>query len=395
MLVRNLTQYAVVLTEEQKRMQELQRQLKKKEELAAADSEEQAAGDKPERVGERAKLVCRAGAVALLVSAVQPRMAPSDSVRDAVAEIMAALAVSPELRGLLVQQGGVRALLGTLLTSDAPKAGMALRALRQQRDKHAAFALAKIGISVPPHLAFADVRQVARLLLCLLLEDTEPQALLMRFEALLALTNLASAPPGSAADIRGYLANDLEGFPVIETCVLSEHPMVRRAATELVCNLVYDQRVFERFAANSDSGVPPPEQDTSCRIVEIDDAVESEEDLSYRSKRLHLLVALADVDDMPTRSAAAGALAVLSSDPRCCRYLFLAHPRASSIFLSLVRDTEEEGESDDGQAAAVGFKHRVAVIWANAASCGDSRVSDALRRESGVVESLRLMASDS
>ncbi|KAJ2755074.1 SWI5-dependent HO expression protein 4 [Coemansia pectinata] len=384
MLVRNLTQYRVVLTEEQKRMRQLQQMGAKAQNKAASAKpveEEDQALDAPERVSARAQLVSKAGAVSLLVSAVQPRMSPSDSVRDAVAEIAVALATTQGLRGLLVQQGGVRALL-SILTSDAPKASAAPyapQALVQSRDKHVAFALAKIAISVPPHLAFADPRELVRLLLSLLLEDTDAQALLMKFEALLALTNLASAQPGSAGDVRGYLANDLNGFAIVEMCVLSEHPLVRRAATELVCNLVYDPQVFEKYAANSDRGIP----DENSRIIELPS---DDEDVgAYRSQRLHLLVALADVEDVPTRSAAAGALAVLSSDPRCCRYLFLVHPRAADVLVAL---------ADDNGEVAPDFKHRVAVVWANAASCGDTRVADKLRQQ-GVVESLQGMANDS
>ncbi|KAJ2506374.1 SWI5-dependent HO expression protein 4 [Coemansia sp. RSA 2052] len=399
MLVRNLTQYRAVLTEEQKRMQQLQQMGAKAQNKAGANAkdageEEDQALNAPERVSARAQLVCKAGAVSLIVSAVQPRMSPSDSVRDAVAEIAVALATTPALRGLLVQQGGVRALLSSL-TSDAPKAATALQALRQSRDKHVAFALAKIAISVPPHLAFPDPREIVRLLLSLLLEDTEAQSLLMKFEALLALTNLASAEPGSSSDVRGYLANDLGGYAVVETCVLSEHPLVRRAATELVCNLVYDPKVFERYAAGSDKGIPLLEEE--CRIVELPSDDEEEVDVdvgaaefSYRSQRLHLLVALADVDDVPTRSAAAGALAVLSSDPRCCRYLFLIHPRASDVLLALAAD-----DTDGDKQMEMAFKHRVAVIWANAASCGDARVCAKLREQVKIAESLREMASDS
>ncbi|KAJ2699668.1 SWI5-dependent HO expression protein 4 [Coemansia sp. IMI 209128] len=379
MLVRNLTQYRVVLTEEQKRMRQLQQMGAKAQKKAAgaAGDEEDQASDAPEHVSARAVLVCKAGAVSLLVSAVQPRMSPSDSVKDAVAEIAVALATTQALRGLLVQQGGVRALLSTL-TSDAPKATTtpySPQALRQNRDKLVAFALAKIAISVPPHLAFADPRELVRLLLSLLLEDTDAQALLMKFEALLALTNLASAQPGSPNDVRGFLANDLNGFAIVEMCVLSEHPLVRRAATELVCNLVYDPKVFERYVGNADREIPAED----VQIVELPD----DEDESYRSQRLHLLVALSDVDDVPTRSAAAGALAVLTSDARCCRYLFLIHPRAPDVFLSLADDSGVE------------FKHRVAVIWANAASCGDTRVVDRMRHQEGVVKSLRGMANDS
>ncbi|KAJ1944219.1 class II myosin, partial [Kickxella alabastrina] len=293
-------------------------------------------------------------------------------------------------------QGGVRCLLRHLLTADAPKAQAAKAlpsALLQGRDRRVAFALAKIAISVPPHLAFDDPREIARLLLALLAEESDAQALLMRFEALLALTNLASAPPGSSHDVRGYLANDLDGISLVELVLLSDHVLVRRAATELVCNLVYNEAVFERFAKGADAHVPADE--FTPGIVELPSDGEGEGDgassdgAGYRSQRLHLLVALADVDDAATRSAAAGALAVLTSDPRCCRYLFLVHPRAGDVVLGLL--AVEDGVGDKEAAA---FRHRVAVIWANAASCGDRSVVARLGADDGVVAALKEMTAD-
>ncbi|KAJ1883807.1 class II myosin [Coemansia sp. IMI 209127] len=190
--------------------------------------------------------------------------------------------------------------------------------------------------------------------------------------------------------------------------MLSDHPLVRRAATELLCNLVYSSNVFERYVDNADKYVP---ESTAAEemlsgellpsgIVELpsddeDAAKESQSGGSdtYRSHRLHLLVALADVDDAATRSAAAGALAILSNDPQCCRYLFLAHPRACDVLVRLANDTADDPGDDDRQSH-IAFKHRVAVVWANAANCGDARVQSRLRREKDVVDTLKDMASD-
>ncbi|KAJ2809160.1 SWI5-dependent HO expression protein 4 [Coemansia guatemalensis] len=411
MLVRNLTQPRAVLSEEQQRLQQLQRMGNRAQSTATSrttaeqEKEDERELDAPPLVARRAERVCAAGAVPMLVSAVLPPAHPSDGLKDAVAEIFAALATAPALRGRLVQQGAVSCLL-RLLTPDAPKAAAvsaeprpAPRPLSQPRDRNIAWALAKIGISVPPHLAFRHPREIVRLLLALAAEDADTQALLMRFEALLALTNLASAPPGSLDDVRAYLAIDLAGFGLIESALLSSHPLVRRAATELACNLVYDPAVFERFAAGADKCVPPdddqPEQLLPSGIVELPDDDDTQQlrpsdgDDAYRAQRLHLLVALSDVDDVATRSASAGALAILSSDPRCARYLFLAHPRASAVFADLATD-----DCDGDMSARDGMRHRVAVICANAAACTDTRVAARIRRSPDLVTSLRDMAKD-
>ncbi|KAJ2522063.1 SWI5-dependent HO expression protein 4 [Coemansia sp. RSA 2049] len=435
MLIRNLTMYKPVLTEEQKRMQQLQRLGKKAqgEGGSSTDGDKSGAGrtvgddlkqddegedpelDSIESVSKRSVSVCKCGGVSVLVSTVQPKLRPSDSAKDTVAEIMVALVTTQSLRGLVVQQGGIRALLG-ILTASAPKAdsktsqsndGYVPRALLQKRDKNIAFSLAKIAISVPPNLAFQDPREIVLLLLSLLHEDSEPQALLMKFESLLALTNLASMEPGSSYDVRDYMAISLNGVSSIEMLMLSDHPLVRRAATELLCNLVYSPKVFERYVANAEKYVPeepapgellpsdivelPSDSEDNARDGDHPGNSDSDGD-SYRSHRLHLLVALSDVDDAATRSAAAGALAILSNDPQCCRYLFLAHPRASSVLVRLANDLADSNDSD--RQLRIAFRHRVAVIWANAAASGDARVRSKLRHDSGVVDTLDDMTHD-
>ncbi|KAJ2799784.1 SWI5-dependent HO expression protein 4, partial [Coemansia helicoidea] len=150
-----------------------------------------------------------------------------------------------------------------------------------------------------------------------------------------------------------------------------------------------------RFAHDADRYVPA--EHPTPRIIELPSNDEGEagpvpgrpDDDAYRAQRLHLLVALADVDDAATRSAAAGSLAVLSSDPRCCRYLFLAHPRAPDVLLGLADD---QTLADDAMRAA--FAHRVAVVWANAAACGDAQVAEKMRCQPGLVDRLQSMAAD-
>ncbi|KAJ2621281.1 SWI5-dependent HO expression protein 4 [Coemansia sp. RSA 1358] len=430
MLIRNLTIHKPVLSEEEKRMQQLKHLGNKAQSGGDADKRtvgdglkqedetenEDSKFDSLEFVTKRSIAVCKAGAVSVLVSSVQSTMNHSDRIKDAVAEVMVCLATAQALRGLIVQQGGVRALL-RILTSDAPKAVVSKptssqsfsqakddyvpKALHQKRDKNIAFSLAKIAISVPPNLAFQDPREIVLLLLSLLVEETETQTLLMKFEALLALTNLASVEPNSAYDVRRYMALKLNGISSIEMLMLSDHPLVRRAATELLCNLVYDPEVFERYVNNADKHASKlsleetvPGKQQPLGIVELPNDDENSEDSkdndAYRSHRLHLLVALADVDDSATRSAAAGALAILSNDPRCCRYLFLAHPRASDVLLGLVN---EDG-SEDGQNMLVAFKHRVAVILANSANCSDTKVLSRLQSRKDFADILKAMTAD-
>lgn len=65
---------------------------------------------------------------------------------------------------------------------------------------------------------------------------------LENFEALLALTNLASI----GESVRKRILRE-DGFSNIEQYMFEEHPMLKRAATECMCNLVVQEEVKEFF----------------------------------------------------------------------------------------------------------------------------------------------------
>jgi len=115
--------------------------------------------------------------------------------------------------------------------------------------------------------------------------------LLQRFEALMALTNLSS----QSAEVGTRIARVDSLLNRVELLMLEEHALVRRAATELVCNLVAgSEEVFGRYGG---------------------------EKTAAAKSKLQVLVALCDVDDLPTRLAASGALAALTASPAACQNL--------------------------------------------------------------------------
>ncbi|KAG8808595.1 hypothetical protein FRC19_005814 [Serendipita sp. 401] len=117
----------------------------------------------------------------------------------------------------------------------------------------------------------------------------------------------------------------------LENGLLDEHEMLRRANVELLCNLVVCEPVFDRF-------VPRP-----------GDGGGGGGGGGAAESRLQILVALADVDDLQTRKAASGALAVLSSDERVCSgFVALQKKRGSllRIFRRLLVDEEEEEDDE-------------------------------------------------
>ena len=102
---------------------------------------------------------------------------------------------------------------------------------------------------------------------------------LQQFEALMALTNLASC--GDA--IKNSITTHNKGIPIIQSLQYSDHLLVRRAATEAICNL----------------------------------ALQPEAQRNFRNKdKLKIWLALADdyEADLATARASAGALALAAAD---------------------------------------------------------------------------------
>uniref|UniRef100_A0A8C9TNJ6 Unc-45 myosin chaperone A n=1 Tax=Scleropages formosus TaxID=113540 RepID=A0A8C9TNJ6_SCLFO len=218
-------------------------------------------------VEKRLAKLLEAGVVSALVCMVKQE---SPALTEACREVFLALVERQEDRGTVVAQGGGKALIP--LASEGTDVGKT----------KAAQALAKIAITSNPEIAFPGERvyEVVRPLVSLLrLECT----LLQNFEALMALTNLA----GISERLRQKIIKE-KAVPKVEGYMFEEHELVRAAATECMCNLVLSTEVQKLFVA--------PGND-----------------------RLKLLVLYSGEDDERLRKAAAGTLAMLTSEqPELC-----------------------------------------------------------------------------
>lgn len=344
----NLTRYQPAQSEEQRRIGELK---------AYADAANgQGSGPSKEavevntlnddaHVSQRCLRVFAAGVTPVLVSHSKKGSAASLGL---IVGILHALSTTAKIRGQLAQQGAVRLLIdawtalqppkttpgGTttpLGTSSNPPGSVPTTAAQRT----AAQALARILISTNPALVFGGTQPVSmataiRPLASLLVADDNaenPRDLLPTFEALMALTNLASAEDDTIR--RGILRS---AWPALEDLLLANHALVARAAVELVCNLVQCQDGVALYADGSPAA----------------------------ATRLHILTALADAEDMGTRSAAGGALAALSSYTGVVLAL-VARPRGVASIVGLCKPSEPED-----------LRHRGAVVIYNmAAADGD------------------------
>ncbi|KAL8762357.1 MAG: hypothetical protein Q9184_001619 [Pyrenodesmia sp. 2 TL-2023] len=303
-VIDHLTRYLPVLSEEQKKMDQLKAYANASTSVDKTDPR-----DEDTAVTQRCKAVVDAGAVSAFVAIASHLSAASTAI---VVNIMLSLTRTPSLRGTIAQQGGARFLLlkysAIAGTSDTDK----------QARYTAAHALARILISMDPTLLFPvagspPLTSTIRPILSLVTESQSdisegPRNLLPTFEALLALTNLASTPSDEASEVIVRLA-----LPTIEDLLLSNNTMVQRAATELVCNLASFAVGMQAFADGSPAA----------------------------DRRLHILLALADVEDTATRKAAAGALATLTGFESAVRGI-LKRERGVEILLGLCEDEDEE-----------------------------------------------------
>ncbi|KAL9624100.1 MAG: hypothetical protein Q9160_001622 [Pyrenula sp. 1 TL-2023] len=239
--------------------------------------------------------------------------------KQLIDKIILCLSKTSKNRGKLAQQGAVRLLLHHLNAATGPIEGSS---------PDASHALARILISVNPTHVFPATGnlQAANAVPCLVsllkepsctasasggnpLSADGPRDLLPVFESLLALTNLASSPLPSAADIIVRNAWD-----TVEDLLLHKNTLIQRAACELVCNL-----------AATDSGT-----------------VKFADGTKRAQHRLHLMLALAEVEDPATRRAAGGALAMLTEVGEEIIKGILGVQRGTEILLSLVEDDDAE-----------------------------------------------------
>ncbi|CAF3590275.1 unnamed protein product [Rotaria sp. Silwood1] len=209
---------------------------------------------------ERRRKLVEAGIIPVLVQLCKHK---SENCREQIARVFLGLCENEKYRGSIVAGGGAKALLPLAL--EGTSVGMT----------KATQALAKIAITTNPEIAFPGQRmlEIVRPIIKLLkIEHTA----LENFEALMALTNLASI----SENVRKRILKE-DGFSNIEQYMFEEHPMLKRAAVECMCNLVVQEEIVKYFTGEND--------------------------------RIKLLVLLCGEEDELLIKAALGTLAVLSS----------------------------------------------------------------------------------
>ncbi|BGP23685.1 SWI5-dependent HO expression protein 4 [Rhodotorula toruloides] len=261
-------------------------------------------------------------------------LSPSLQTRRLAARILHAFVTPQKLRGQLLQAGVARLLLSLIRHLPLP--------FSPSDDTPSVQALAKLLITANPLLVLGPTASSPLLLeatTALTLPLGAPAAayegigLLPRFESTMALTNIASLDPSLNETLARLKLRDRPDtllLTAVEELLVSQNTMLRRAATELICNLVTSDAGIEYFEPTSVSS-----------------------DVDFRkppSPRLHILLALTSSPDTPTRLAASGALTSLVYSPEIVNAL-CSHVKWVKLLVAQVEDEEP------------GVRHRMYEVW--------------------------------
>jgi myosin-1 len=339
-IIANLIGYRPMLSEEQRQIERLSQMSKTTQGTTKATKGDSKLNDDAQ-VKTRVRRLIDAGLLPIL--SALPSLTDSQGVHRNVARAFLSLTEDKDIRGLVLQAGGSKALQLIIRHLPPPPPVSVKKAASKPplpAPLEAIQALAKLSITSSPLQVYgADVGPIhdaLRPLSLLVLDSSANQ--LQQFEGAMALTNLASISPDFCSRIA-----DLDGFlNKVELLLFEDHVLLRRAAMELICNLVAgSDKTFERYAgADGSSGI---------------------------KSKLHLVLAICDVEDIPTRLAASGTLATLMNSPSACRTLFdlqMEKGRFLPIMIELVQPISVgAGEAEAKEDA--GLIHRAMVCVLN------------------------------
>lgn len=256
---------------------------------------------------------------------------------------------SKQNRGILLQQGAATIFLnlarqeptGQTSASDHPNEDL-LSSIQ---------GLARLLITANPALALTSALQLEAIQVLSTLFVAQESNLLGVFEALMALTNLCSL----SEEARSHFVtcqpsnmSTLDSVMLYDDSASKGHLMCRRAATQLACNLTMCEAGFAHFAGDADLSMSSPTMPSpKCQ------------------SRLHLLLALCDVDDMDTRMAASAALAMLTVSLKVCCLLIEKkeiRQRSLDILASLIDRSAPPGLRQRGLACISNIIQRLGVF---------------------------------
>lgn len=331
LIISNICAYRPRLTEEQAQVENLRRMANA--DKAPTQASDSSVLDDDANVKARIRELLGAGVLDVFAAAVPGT--DSLGVKVNVGKALLSIVEEKENRGRVLQSGGAKILSLIIKTTTSDVKTSELDSAQLQPIQ----ALAKLSITSSPVQVFGPnegaIYDATRPFSILLQHPSS--SLLQRFEALMALTNLSSASPEAASRIAR--ADGL--MNKVDLLLLEEHVLVRRAAMELVCNLIAgSDEVFERYGGTEKSS----------------------------KSKVQVILALSDVEDMQTRLAASGALAILTAAPSACQALLalqLERHRALPILAQLIDPSTAPDEGEHDEESDPGLIHRGVICARN------------------------------
>ena len=250
--------------------------------------------DTPEMVARRIEIVrAHQGVVAMVnVGNALGEHRAATGHKELAQALCNTVATNMEARAQLVQAGGLTCLLRLHDGDEDATKGLAGQAL------------ARVLITTNPSLL--PLHTVTGCVAPLLWGVERSKDDLKEFESLMALTNLLSLNEPSIMDRVAKKAKS------VEYCMFSDHPLVRRAATEAMCNMVGHEDVVTFLTANK----------------------------SGERVRLWLALAQDEQEAFETARAAAGGLAMMVADPRLAKLVL--QEKGMFIMAKILQSTTSE-----------------------------------------------------
>ncbi|KAK4058302.1 SWI5-dependent HO expression protein 4 [Microbotryomycetes sp. JL221] len=265
--------------------------------------------EQTEAVSERIKVLVALDPMPLIK---QLCASPSLAVRRSTARILLSLVNVQQTRSKLVQNGATKCCLSLLRLIPKPFEP-------ESGDSVAIQALAKILITTNPMLVIGPTpdstlvpETINNLWLPLRIVQDESKlgslSLLIKFECLMALTNIASFNPHmvinpNRSKITTSEPEDESNLTIVQDLMLRDHVMIRRASTELLCNVCSTQLVINHYKRLC---LPNYLSQNSTKV-------EFDVNKVRLSTSLQVLIALIQSQDVPTSLASSGALSILVS----------------------------------------------------------------------------------
>ncbi|KAJ3797917.1 P-loop containing nucleoside triphosphate hydrolase protein [Lentinula aff. detonsa] len=356
-MVSNICAHRPQLTEEQRQIEKLRRMAKSSG--PSSDASESLNDDA--RVRERIKSLLAAGVLNVFATVLPST--DTSGIRINAGNALLDIITDKDNRGKVLQHGGAKLLILLIQKAMSELEG---RAELDAASLAPIQALAKLAITSSPIAVFGPnqgaLYDAIRPFTVLLLHSSAKQ--LQRFEALMALTNLASASP----EVSSRIANADGLLNQVELLLLDDHPMIQRASIELLCNLIAgSDEVFNRYSSADSTG----------------------------KSKLHIILALSDAEDLQTRLAAAGALATLTSTPSACKALLeiqRERRRVLPIITLLIDPSAAPQDERTDSEGDPGLVHRGVVCACNFLLSIEAEVDQKIIREeakeSGLVQAL-------